>query len=141
MPRSLKEPIWSSQDTGPRVLVEVTDFTKRDAITKILAREGFAVRTCGGPDEFDERCPLTDRGECSGVAGADVVVNSMHPFAPSSREMLDALRDRHPGTPLVVEVPMPLVTERPGDYQGIRVLPQPMTRVSLLEAVEEVLAG
>ncbi len=141
MTRSLKEPIWSSHDTGPRVLVEVTDFTKRDAIGKILAREGFAVRTCGGPDEFGERCPLTDRGECTGPAGADVVVHSTPPSSPTSREVLQAIRHRHPHTPLVVEVPLPLVTEHPEDYEGIRVLPQPMTSASLLEAVEEVVAG
>ncbi len=139
--RAIPLPIWSRHDTGPRVLVETTCFVKRDVLATILTRNGYSVRTCGGPEASDERCPLADHEECTRVAGADVIVHSMRHSDPRNREVLLEIQRRYPDVPLVVEVPKPIVAKYPGDFEACRVVPQPITRSTLLEAVDEVLRG
>jgi len=134
-------PTWRRHDTGLRVLVETTDSAKRDALASILSRHGYSVRTCGGPEATDERCPLVDREECTGVAGADAIVHAMRRFDPRNREVLEEIRRRYPDIPLVVEVPKPVVDKFPDDFEGCRIVPQPLTKAALLEAVDDVLRG
>lgn len=141
MTRSIETPTWSGRDRGPRVLVEATDFVKRDVLTRILTKNGYSVCGCGGPEADDRRCPLADDHECPAVAGADVVVHSMRHSDPRNREVLMEIQRRYPEVPMVVEVPMPVVERHPRDFENVRVVPQPMTSTALLEAVDEVLAG
>jgi hypothetical protein len=56
-------------------------------IASLIEREGYAVRTCEGPT--DDACDLLDRGACSLVDGADVVVNLLGD-SPSERAVLGA---------------------------------------------------
>lgn len=139
--RTITPPSWSASDTGPRVLIESCDFVKRDVLTQVLHRNGYSVRACGGPEAMDAKCALVDRGECEGAGGADVIVHSMRHSDERNREVLRELRAQHPDTPIVVEVPRPVVDQYPDDFERCRVVPQPMTSNALLEALDEVLAG
>ncbi len=141
MTRSIDTPMWTGRDRGPRVLVEATDFVKRDVLTQILTKNGYSVCGCGGPEATDQRCPLAEGHECPAVEGADVVVHSMRHSDPRNREVLLEIQRRYPDVPMVVEVPKPVVDRHPDDFENVRVVPQPMTSRALLEAVGEVLAG
>jgi DNA-binding NtrC family response regulator len=132
-------PAWVVEDSTPRVLVEATDFAKQAALANILADRGYSVRTCGGPEATDDRCPLVESGQCDGVALADVVVHSMRRHDPRNREVLEKILERYPDTPVVVEAPRPLVERHPDDYAECTVIFQPLTRTTLLDAVEAAL--
>jgi hypothetical protein len=121
------------------VVIEVTDFAKREAFASILTSRGYAVRTCAGPEATDDRCPLVEFGHCDGVGRADVVVHSMRQHDPRNREVLAQIRALHPETPVVVEAPRPLAEARPDDYVGCTVVFQPVTRERLLEALDAAL--
>jgi CheY-like chemotaxis protein len=128
-------PIWIVEDSRPRVMIEATEFAKQAALANILKDRGYSVRTCGGPEATDERCPLAEFDHCDGIARADVVVHSMRHHDPRNREVLARILTRYPDTPVVVEVPRPLVEAHPDDYAECIVVHQPLTRTSLLEAV------
>ena len=68
-----------------------------------LRQAGYGVAVCPGPNE-SERCPLAGDDGCEAAHGADVIVAGLGLSKPQSREVLEALRARCAGTPLVVEV-------------------------------------
>ena len=139
MARLMTAPEWSVEDTGTRVLVEATDGLTRDVVTRILTREGYAVRSCEGPEASDAPCPITRGQDCAGVTGADVVVQVMHHSDPSVREVLIEIKRQRPDLPVVVEVAAPTVDRNPEFFEDCRILPQPMTAASLAEAVSAAL--
>lgn len=140
MARVMTAPEWSADETGARVLVEATDGLTRDVVTRILSRDGFAVRSCEGPEASDLPCPLTVGRDCPGIAGADVVVQVMRPTDPRAREVMIEIKRHRPDLPVVVEVAAPTVDRNPELFDDCRILPQPMTAASLLEAVHLALA-
>jgi CheY-like chemotaxis protein len=89
---------WVGQ---PRVLIEHSDDVTGLALASVLRGEGYAVAVCPGPAE-SERCPLAGPEGCAIAHGADVVVTALGLERPAGREVLEALRARLPGTPLVV---------------------------------------
>lgn len=139
MSRTMPMPIWAGEPTGPRVMIEATDVAKQHALAGIFLAHGYAVLTCGGPEESDDRCPLVECDHCDGVARADVVVHSMRPHDPRNREVLERILDRYPTTPVVVEAPRPYVERRPEDFARCTVVFQPMTETTVLAAVDEAL--
>ena len=140
MSRSMPMPIWVGRE-GPRVLIEASDFTKLYALRNILSERGYSVLTCGGPEATDDRCALVDFDHCDGVARADLVVHSMRPQDPRNREVLRAIRQKYSGTPVVVEAPRPYVEKHAEDFDGCIVVFQPMTRRTLMEAVDAALGS
>ena len=141
MSRTMPMPIWVTGDSGPRVMIEATDFAKQAALANILKDRGYAVLTCNGPEASDDRCALVAFDQCDGIARADVVVHSMRRHDPRNREVLAKILERYPDTPVVVEVPRPLAEAHPDDYAECIVVHQPLTRSSLLAAVELALGG
>lgn len=141
MARVMTAPEWSAEDTGTRVLVEATDGLTRDVVTRILSREGYAVLGCEGPEASDDPCPLTVGMECAGVSGADVVVQVLRQTDPRTQEVLIEIKRHRADLPVVVEVAAPTVDRNPELFENCRILPQPMTAASLLEAVSLALAG
>ncbi len=139
MSRTMPMPIWVVEDSAPRVMIEATDFAKQAALASILKDRGYSVRTCGGPEATDDRCALVEFDHCDGIARADVVVHSMRRHDPRNREVLAKILERYPGTPVVVEVPRPLVEAHPDEYADCIVVHQPVTRETLLDAVESAL--
>ena len=140
MARVMTTPEWSVEDTGTRVLVEATDGLTRDVVTRILSREGYAVRSCEGPEASEDPCPLTQGKECAGLTGADVVVQVMRHTDPRVQEVLIEITRQRPDLPVVVEVATPTVDRDPELFEHCHVLPQPMTAASLAEAVAGALA-
>ena len=95
---------------GPRVLIEHPDDSAGLALASILRQADYAVAVCPGPEQ-SEHCPLTGPEGCSVAHGADVVVSSLGLERPEAREVLEALRLRCSGTPLIV-------VSSPGDRPG-----------------------
>lgn len=141
MTRSMPMPVWSEHEGLARVLIEATDVAKRGVIERVLTDEGFAVQTCGGPEATDDRCPLASAGECSGVAGADVVVHAMRHSDPRNREVLLAIQRQYPEVPVVVEAPAPLVERYPEDFEFCHVVHQPVSSAELVAAVKAAVAS
>lgn len=83
----------------PRVLIEHPDERIALALADRLRREGYSVGMCQGPDSASP-CPLVGAGECISAHDADVIVSCL-----DDEDVLQALRDRCPGVPLVVATP------------------------------------
>lgn len=128
---------WGTQD-GPRVLVEAADWSSRHTMEQVLTNAGYRTVSCPGPSGAGARCHLAAGEGCAAAEQADVVVHALHPGDQRNAEALAALRRRLGGTPLIVEVPEPIVRARPDSYEGCTVIPAPMTPAALLDAVAEV---
>ena len=132
---------WGERGTAPRVVVENPDFGVGFAVERVLESAGCEVAVCGGPDELiGHACPLVFSESCDLVSGADLVVHSLNLDRPEHVEVLRALRSRHPDTPVIVEVPGPTAARHEGLLDGCVVVPFPVTRASLLDALETALA-
>ncbi len=118
---------------GVRVLIECQHTDSPAIIASVIEREGYAVRTCTGPDAG--RCDLVEHGHCGLVDGADVVVNLLRDpvEGPQIAEAVASVR-RPPA--LVVERPRPRASDAPGS--GTVVHP-PITRASLVAAIDDAL--
>lgn len=131
------EPRWPRNRAGPRALVECDDPAVQDGLVRALREEGYDVAACAGPHARGSGvCPLVERGECGLVADADVVVHVLDGADERHRAVLAAVRDSA-NTPVVVEV-----TTAGGDdvaFAGCQRVPYPITRTTLLAAVDRAL--
>ena len=129
-------------DRRARVLIENADSGEAWAMQKLLEGAAYDVQTCGGPDHLKRhRCPLVTEGKCSLVEGADVVVHGLNINRPDQAAVLQAIRDRHPETPVVVEVPTPVRAKHAGLLDGFTIVPMPATQATLTDAVHHALSG
>ncbi len=124
----------------PRVLIEHPDESVGLELASILRGAGYAVAVCPGPERA-EHCPLTGPEGCAVAHGADVVVSSLGLSRPEAREVLVALRERCPATPIVV-------VASPGDEDEWQDLPaecelitSPVVPEELVTCVHGALAG
>ena len=127
---------WVGQ---PRVLIEHPDESAGLALASILRQAGYAVAVCPGP-EHSEHCPLTGPDGCAVAHGADVVVSSLGLERPEAREVLQALRMRRPGTPLIVEVPPGDKAEWQDLLAGCDLIVSPVVPEELVACVRAALA-
>ena len=127
---------WVGQ---PRVLIEHPDESTGLALASILRQAGYAVAVCPGP-EHAEHCPLTGPEGCAVAHGADVVVSSLGVERPEAREVLQALRMRRPGTPLIVEVPPGDNAEWQDLLAGCDLIVSPVVPDELVACVRAALA-
>lgn len=127
---------WVGQ---PRVLIEHPDESAGLALASILRQAGYAVAVCPGPEQ-SEHCPLTGPEGCAVAHGADVVVSSLGFERPEAREVLQALRLRRPGTPLIVEVPPGGKAEWQDMLEGCDVIASPVQPDELVACVGAALA-
>ena len=139
MRRTMRVPFWTGEDPGPRVLIEETDSRRQTAVAKILRDHGCTVLICAGPEAAGKPCPLVKFDYCDGVARADLVVHLMRQNSPMNRSVLEKIRARHGDTPVILEAPRPYVDSRPDDVEGCIVIFQPMTRRTLIAAVDAAL--
>ena len=123
----------------PRVLIEHPDESAGLALASILRQAGYAVAVCPGPEQ-SEHCPLTGPEGCAVAHGADVVVSSLGFERPEAREVLQALRLRRPGTPLIVEVPPGDNAEWQDLLEGCDVIASPVQPDELVASVRAALA-
>lgn len=123
----------------PRVLIEHADESTGMSLAAGLRQAGYGVAVCPGPAQ-SERCPLAADDGCEAAHGADVVVAGLGLSRPQSREVLEALRARCAGTPLVVEVSPEEKEEWSDLLQGCEVVVSPVAPDELVAAVRGVLA-
>lgn len=123
----------------PRVLIEHADESKAMSLAAGVRQAGYAVAVCPGPAQ-SERCPLAGDEGCEAAHGADVIVAGLGLGTPQSRQVLEALRLRCAGTPLVVEVTAEEKEKWSDLLQGCEVVVAPVTPDGLVAAVRGVLA-
>ena len=123
----------------PRVLIEHVDESAGMNVAAGLRQAGYAVAVCPGPTQ-SARCPLAGDEGCEVAHGADVIVSSLGLGTPQSREVLEALRARCAGIPLIVEVAPEEKAEWADLLQGCEVVVSPVAPEELVAAVRGVLA-
>ena len=112
---------WPERQARARVLVEEADPASGWAVQKLLQNEGYDVAVCGGPEVLG-RCFLVEDDRCPLAEGADVILNSLSLSQPDRREVVEALRARLPGTPVIVGVPQPQAAEHAALLEGCRLM-------------------
>lgn len=135
---SVEASTWRGTPDGPRVLIEHHDANVGLAVADLLAAEGYAVSTCGGPSER-RPCPLSQGARCRQTEEADVVVFGLEVEDEIDREVLANLRKQMPDTPIVVEIPTARVPFYAEELDRCVPVPRPMTRDALLVAIERAL--
>ena len=131
---------WRSSGDRPRVLIEHHDSTIGVAVGNLLTEEGYEVSTCGGPDDRrNHQCPLATGGDCPRADEADVVFFGLDITDEIDREVLRAWRARHGDIPVIVEMPKSRIPLYQDELEGCLTIAQPMTRETLLVAVEKAL--
>jgi hypothetical protein len=121
-----------------RVLFESGDGGERWAARELLFEAGYDVVTCGGPPTLaDGRCPEIAGEVCPAACQADVIVSSLSTRWPLGPEILSAVREEHPETPIIVEAAPGYAARHRDVLDGCEVL-YPLTAQSLLAALERV---
>lgn len=129
-----ESPNPSSISSVRRVLVECDDPTIQDGLERVLRESGYTVSLCGGPASRGSGCPLVISGQCGLVDDAQVVVHALDHTDHSNREVLAALVQNAPDTPIVVETGL-IAEGESGDVRRVRF---PMSRAALLDAIQRV---
>lgn len=139
--RSDLEPTpWRFAGHRPRVLIEHHDWSIGAAVGNLLMAEGYEVSNCAGPDgRRHHQCPLSVGEDCPRAEEADLVFFGLDISDEDDRAVLRAWRTQHPDIPVVVEVPKSRIPLYAEELEGCVALPQPMTRETLLDAVDRVL--
>ena len=131
---------WRTAGHRPRVLIEHHDSSIGIAVGNLLAAEGYEVSNCGGPHSHKNyQCPLSTGGDCAHADEADVVFFGLDISDEDDRAVLRAWRTQHADIPVIVEMPKARIPLYADELDGCLALPQPMTRETLLEAVDRVL--
>ena len=121
-----------------RVLVENPSAALRFADFTTFREHGLDVALCSGPESEDDRCPLADGQPCPLAAAADVIVFGLDRDSVASRQVLDELRARHPGTPVAVEVARSRVGQPGVLPPGCVPLPFPSSIRAQMRAIREL---
>ena len=126
---------WEERRGRDRVLVENPDRSQLWAYAETLREAGYEVATCAGehPDGHD-RCPLLERGRCTLVDGADVVVSTC---SMQRGDRLLAVLGTRGSTPVVFEAPPPDFEKYAHLAENATLVPTPVTERGLLDAVGE----
>lgn len=126
---------WQERRGRDRVLVENPDRAQLWAYAEVLHEAGYDVATCTGehPDGHD-RCPLIESGQCGLVKGADVVVSTC---SMQRGDTLLAVIGSQGSTPIVFEAPQPDFERYEHLSESATLIPAPVTKQALLDAVEE----
>jgi len=94
-------PTWPPDDPRPRVLVEVAG--RRWSGEQAAEKAGIATAMCAGPAARGTHgCPVLDGGHCPLADGADAIVVLLDPDDERSAQLVQAHRERSPGTPVLV---------------------------------------
>jgi CheY-like chemotaxis protein len=130
-------PTWPGDTVGPRVLLECEDASIQDGAERALRENGYAVAVCNGPaTRSSGLCTLVTDGRCGLIDDADVVVHALDPDRDEHCEVLSAIRQHRPDTPVVVEVSNGADMRDPALLAAMHHVRYPMTRESLLAAVQ-----
>jgi hypothetical protein len=92
---------WPPEEDRPHVLVEVAG--RRWTGERAAAAAGLATAMCAGPAVRGHHgCPVLDGGRCPLADDADVIIVLLDPDDERSARLVQAHRDRSPGTPVLV---------------------------------------
>ena len=130
---------WRNAGALPRVLVEHHDVSIGVAVGNLLEAEGYEVSNCSGPDGHRRSCPLSLGGECDRSHDADVVFFGLNISDEDDRAVLLAWREHYRDIPVIVEMPVSRIPLYKEELEGCLAVPQPITRETLLDAVERAL--
>lgn len=137
----LEPTAWRNAGDRPRVLIEHHDSSISVAVGNLLVAEGYEVSTCGGPnDHRNHKCPLANGGDCERAVDADVVFFGLNISDEDDRAVLRAWREKHEDIPVIVELPVSRIPFYQDELEGCLAVPQPITRDTLLDAVQRALA-
>jgi DNA-binding NarL/FixJ family response regulator len=117
------------------VLIEHPDDAAGLAIASGLRFAGYAVTVCAGPAGHGQ-CPLVGPAGCAPAHDADLVVCCLGYERGAAREVLRALRARHPRTPLLVEVPSDLDADLLELLEDCHPVAAPATPEQIVAAVQ-----
>ena len=124
---------WEARSGRPRALVENPDAAQLWAYAETLREAGYDVLTCAGEHpEGSDRCPLIETGRCALVEGADVVVSTC---SVGRGDRLLAVLGLTGSTPVVFEAPKPDFDRYAHLAENATLVPMPVTRRALLDAV------
>ena len=138
---------WTSEENAcVRVLLECEPEAAPSIIASVIEREGYAVRTCTGPNAG--RCDLLASGSCSLVDGADVVVNMLHTRG-RGRRVLDRVMGLRRPPAVITEMTRPQLAAAGGqdgeapplDLDRVTVVETPVNGKALLEAIDAAADG
>jgi hypothetical protein len=94
-------PTWPPADRRPRVLVEVAG--RRWSGEQAAEQAGLVTAMCAGPATRGAHgCPVLHGGHCPLAEGADAIVVLLDPSDERSVQLVQAHRERSPGTPVLV---------------------------------------
>jgi RimJ/RimL family protein N-acetyltransferase len=94
-------PTWPTREHRPRVLVEVAG--RRWSGERAAERAGLATAMCAGPKmRGTHGCPVLEGGHCPLAEGADAIIVLLDPDDERSNQLVQAHRERSPGTPVLV---------------------------------------
>lgn len=130
--------IWRGPHDRPRILIEHHDANVGVAIGNLLASEGYEVSTCTGPSER-RPCPVADGTPCARVEEADLVLFGLEVEDEIDRQVLAGLKASVPHIPIVVEIPPTRVALYQPELENCVAVARPVTRDTLLDAVERAL--
>jgi DNA-binding NtrC family response regulator len=129
---------WPERRGEARVLVENPDGAEQWALHSILAAAGHDVAVCVGPNRArGVRCPLVEDGRCALAEGADVVLSSLSLSQLESREVIRALRERLPATPVIVAAPPARATLYADTLEGCSIERPPLTVERVRNAISD----
>ncbi len=130
---------WRNGNGRPRVLIEHHDSSIGVAVGNLLAAEGYEVSNCRGPEDRSGKCPLVGVGVCERAEDADVIFYGLEVSELDDREVLKGLRAHFPDTPVIIEMPVSRIPLYEDQLEGCVIVPQPLTRDTLLKAVDRAL--
>ena len=135
---------WDPASRHPRVLIECPASASPSIVAQDVERLGFAVRTCVGPQDRGG-CDLIDKGVCSLVSGADVVVNMLHSEDPSAQSVLGAVMgERRPPATVVELTPARIAATGLGAGEHIgppqpTVITTPVNAAGLIQGINDAI--
>ena len=88
-----------------------------------------------------QQCSLVHDESCAGVDEADVIVFGLELSDEDDRAVLESLKARRKGIPIVVEATGRRADLYQDELENCIVIPRPMNRASLLDAIERALSS
>ena len=132
-------PMWPRETNSLRVLVECEEPTVQDGLERALRSAGHATAACAGPaSRGSGHCPLVVDGRCGLVEDADVVVHAFDPDRADLAQVLHAIHDRCPMTPVIVEVSSGTDVRATSAIAACHTLRYPATAGAVVDTVHSI---
>ena len=108
-----------------RLLVETADPVAEISDFRSFRQAGIDVAVCSGPGPQGSECPMVTGRRCALAERADAVLVELPPSSSETHQVVEAMRARHPGTPIVMHVARQPADESSRVPEGVVPLPMP----------------